>query len=169
MPQFDTHFFSSLIFWEIVSFAILLFILAKYAFPPILHTLDERERKIRESIESAERRSAEAERRMAEYEAKMKASQKEAEEMIAQAKARAQQMKEDNERQLSADAERIKTAAAREIEQERRKALDDVRRYAGELALQVAGKVLERSLTDADHKRLADESLAAVAKDFEKS
>jgi F-type H+-transporting ATPase subunit b len=169
MPQFDTHFFSSLIFWEIISFAILLFILAKYAFPPILHTLDERERKIRESIESAERRSAEAERRMAEYEAKMKASQKEAEEMIAQAKARAQQMKEDNERQLSADAERIKATAAREIEQERRKALDDVRRYVGELALQVAGKVLERSLTDADHKRLADESLAAVAKDYEKS
>ena len=169
MPQFDTHFFSSLIFWEIISFAILLFILAKYAFPPILHTLDERERKIRESIESAERRSAEAERRMAEYEAKMKASQKEAEEMIAQAKARAQQMKEDNERQLSADAERIKATAAREIEQERRKAVDDVRRYAGELALQVAGKVLERSLTDADHKRLADESLAAVAKDFEKA
>ncbi len=169
MPQFDTHFFSSLIFWEIISFAILLFILAKYAFPPILHTLDERERKIRESIESAERRSAEAERRMAEYEAKMKASQKEAEEMIAQAKARAQQMKEDNERQLSADAERIKAPAAREIEQERRKALDDVRRYVGELALQVAGKVLERSLTDADHKRLADESLAAVAKDYEKS
>jgi F-type H+-transporting ATPase subunit b len=169
MPQFDTHFFSSLIFWEIISFGVLLFILAKYAFPPILHTLDERERKIRESIESAERRSAEAEQRMAEYEAKMKASQKEAEEMIAQAKARAQQMKEDNERQLSADAERIKATAAREIEQERRKAVDDVRRYVGELALQVAGKVLERSLTDADHKRLADESLAAVAKDFEKS
>ena len=169
MPQFDTHFFSSLLFWEIVSFAVLLFILAKYAFPPIIETLDARERKIRESIESAERRSAEAEKRMAEYEAKMKASQKEAEGMIAQAKTRAQQMKEENERQLSADAERIKAAAAREIEQERRKALDDVRRYAGELALQVAGKVLERSLTDADHKRLADESLAAVAKDFEKS
>ena len=169
MPQFDTHFFSSLIFWEIISFAALLFILWKYAFPPILQTLDERGRKIRESIESAERRSAEAEQRMAEYEAKMKASQQEAEEMIAQAKARAQQMKEDNERQLSADAERIKATAAREIEQERRKAVDDVRRYVGELALQVAGKVLERSLTDADHKRLADESLAAVAKDFEKS
>ena len=49
MPQFDTHFFSSLIFWEIISFAVLLFILWKYAFPPILQTLDERERRIRES------------------------------------------------------------------------------------------------------------------------
>ncbi|HEX9284932.1 MAG TPA: F0F1 ATP synthase subunit B [Nitrospirales bacterium] len=169
MPQFDTHFFSSLLFWEIVSFAVLLFILAKYAFPPILQILDERERKIRESIESAERRSAEAERRMAEYEAKMKASQKEAEEMVAQAKMRAQQMKEENERQLQADAERIKAAAAREIEQERRRAIEDVRRYASDLALQVAGKVLERSLTDADHKRLADEALTSVAKDYEKT
>ncbi len=169
MPQFDSHFFSSLLFWEVISFGILLFILAKYAFPPIVETLDARERKIRDTIEAAERRSAEAEKRMAEYEAKMKASQKEAEEMIAQAKARAQQMKEENERQLSADAERIKSAAAREIEQERRKALEDVRRYAGDLALQVAGKVLERSLTDADHKRLADEALSSVAKDFEKS
>lgn len=169
MPQFDTHFFSSLIFWEIVSFAVLLFILAKYALPPILETLDARERKIRESIESAERRSAEAERRMAEYEAKMKASQKEAEEMIAQAKARAQQMKEENERLLQADAERIKAAAARDIEQERRKALEDVRRHVADLALRVAEKVVERSLTDADHKRLADEALAAVARDYEKA
>jgi len=169
MPQFDAHFFSSLLFWEIVSFALLLFILAKYAFPPILQTLDERARKIRESIESAEQRSAEAERRMAEYEAKIKAAQKDAEEMIAQAKARAQQMKDDNERQLQADAERIKAAAAREIEQERRKAIDEVRRYAGDLALQIAGKVLERSLTDADHQRLADESLAALSRDVRQS
>jgi F-type H+-transporting ATPase subunit b len=169
MPQFDTHFFSSLIFWEFISFAILLFVLAKYALPPILETLDARERKIRETIESAERRSAEAERRMAEYEAKMKASQKEAEEMIAQAKTRAQQVKEENERQLQADAERIKAGAARDIEQERRKALEDVRRYVSDLALRVAEKVVERSLTDADHKRLADEALAAVARDYEKA
>jgi len=44
-----------------------------------------------------------------------------------------------------------------------------VRRYASELGLRIAEKVLERSLTDADHQRLADEALTAVAKDFEKS
>src|SRR5436309_364406 len=93
----------------------------------------------------------------------------EAEEMIAQAKVRAQQMMEENERRMSAEAERIKANAAREIEQERRTALEEVRRYAGELGLRVAERVLERSLTDADHKRLADEALSAVAQDFEKS
>jgi F-type H+-transporting ATPase subunit b len=169
MPQFDTHFFSSLLFWEWVSFGILLLILYKYAFPWILENLDARERKIRETIEAAERQRAEAERRMAEYDARMRSAQKEAEEMIAQAKARAQQMMEENERRMSAEAERIKANAAREIEQERRNALGEVRRYAGELALRVAEKVLERSLTDADHKRLADEALTAVTKDFEKS
>jgi F-type H+-transporting ATPase subunit b len=169
MPQFDTRFFSSLLFWEWVSFGILLLVLYKYAFPWILENLDARERKIRETIEAAERQRAEAERRMAEYDARMRSAQKEAEEMIAQAKVRAQQMMEENERRMSAEAERIKVNAAREIEQERRKALEEVRRYAGELSLRVAEKVLERSLTDADHKRLADEALAAVAKDFEKS
>src|SRR6059036_2653344 len=158
MPQFDTQFFSSLLFWEWVSFGILLLILYKYAFPWIL-----------ENIEAAERQRAEAERRMAEYDARMRSAQKEAEEMIAQAKVRAQQMMEENERRMSAEAERIKANAAREIEQERRKALEEVRRYAGELGLRVAERVLERSLTDADHKRLADEALTAVAKDFEKS
>jgi F-type H+-transporting ATPase subunit b len=88
--------------------------------------------------------------------------------MIAQAKVRAQHMMEENERRMSAEAERILANAAREIEQERRKALEEVRRFAGELSLRVAEKVLERSLTDADHKRLADEALTAVAKDFEK-
>ena len=169
MPQFDTHFFSSLLFWEWVSFGILLFLLYKYAFPGILNALDERERKIRESIEAAERSRAEAERRLAEYEARMQSAQQEAAELVAQAKVRAQHMMEENERRMAAEAERIKANAAREIEQERRKALEEVRRYTSELGLCIAEKVLERTLTDADHKRLADEALTAVAKDFEKS
>jgi len=142
--------------------------LYKYAFPEILKALDERGQKIRETIEAAERQRAEADRRMAEYEAKMKAAQKEAEDVVAQAKVRAQHLMEENERQMSAEAERIKAGASREIEQERRQAVEDVRRYASELGLRVAEKVLERSLTDADHQRLADEALTAVAKDFEK-
>jgi F-type H+-transporting ATPase subunit b len=167
MPQFETHFFSSLIFWEIVSFAILFFVLAKYAFPPLLEGLDARERKIRDSIEAAERQRAEAERRMAEYELKMKGAQKEAEALVEQAKHRAQHLLEENERRLTQEAERIRTSTAREIDQERRRALEDVRGYATDLALRVAEKLVERSLTDADHKRLAEEALSAVARDYD--
>lgn len=157
-----------MLFWEWVSFGLLLFFLYKYAFPEILKVLDERGQKIRENIEAAERQRAEAERRLAEYDAKLKAVQKEAEEMIAQARARALQMMEENERRMSVDAERIKAAAARDIDQERRTALEEVRAHVADLALRVAEKIVERSLTDADHKRLADESLSAVARDYEK-
>nr|MBI3612796.1 F0F1 ATP synthase subunit B [Nitrospirota bacterium] len=168
MPQFESHFFSSLMFWEIVSFVILLWILAKYAFPPILETLEARERKIRESLEQADRHRAEAERKMQEYEAKLAAAAKEAEALFAAARERAQRVQEENEQRLQADAERIKGDAQREIDAERRKAVQDIRNQTTDLALLVAEKVLGRSLNDADHRRLADEALAAVSQNYQK-
>lgn len=167
MPQFESHFFSSLIFWEIVSFGILLWVLYRYAFPPILETLETRERKIRESLEQAERLRVEAERRMQEYEAKLTVASRDAEAVLIQAKDRAQRLLDENEQRLVAEAERVKADAAREIDQERRKAIQEIRNQATDLALLVAEKVVERSLTDADHRRLADEALAAVAKNYQ--
>ena len=167
MPQFESHFFSSLIFWEIVSFGILLWVLYKYAFPPILETMETRERKIRESLEQAERLRIEAERRMQEYEAKLAIASRDAEAVLIQAKERAQRLLDENEQRLVAEAERVKADAAREIDQERRKAIQEIRNQATDLALLVAEKVVERSLTDADHRRLADEALAAVAKNYQ--
>lgn len=167
MPQFESHFFSSLIFWEIVSFGILLWVLYKYAFPPLLETLETRERKIRESLEQAERLRVEAERRMQEYEAKLTVASRDAEAVLVQAKERAQRLFDENEQRLVAEAERVKADAAREIDQERRKAIQEIRNQATDLALLVAEKVVERSLTDADHRRLADEALAAVAKNYQ--
>ena len=163
MPQFDTHFFSSLIFWEIVSFAILFLVLYKFAFPPILQALELRERKIRESLEQAERHRADAEQKLRDYEAKLAAVSREAEVILGEAKAKAQRVLEENEQRLRGDAERIKAETAREIEHQRNKAVQEIRSQTTDLALLVAGKVLERSLTDDDHKRLADEALQAVA------
>lgn len=168
MPQFESHFFSSLMFWEIVSFAVLLWVLAKYAFPPILETLEARERKIRESLEQADRHRVEAERKMQEYEAKLAAAAKEAEALFAAARERAQRVQEENEQRLQADAERIKGDAQREIDAERRKAIQDIRNQTTDLALLVAEKVVGRSLNDADHRRLADEALAAVSQNYQK-
>ena len=71
MPQFESHFFSSLIFWEILSFGILFFVLYKYAFPSFLGMLEEREKKIKDSLDQAERHRSEAERKLKEYEAKL--------------------------------------------------------------------------------------------------
>lgn len=164
MPQFESHFFSSLIFWEVVSFAILLFVLYKFAFPGILSVLEEREKKIKDSLDQAERHRSEAERKLKEYEAKLSAAAKEAEGILAAAKDRAQRLLEENEQRLTTEAERIKGDATREIDHERRKAIQDIRTQTTELALMVAEKVVQRSLNDSDHRRLADEALEALAK-----
>lgn len=163
MPQFDVHFFSSLIFWEVVSFGILLWVLYKFAFPPILEALETRERKIRDSIEQAEQNRATAEQRLAEYEAKLNGAAQEAEAIVAEAKAKAQWLLEENEQRLRTESERIRTETTQEIERERRKALQDIRAEAADLALTVAERVLERSLSDDDHRRLAQQAVQAVA------
>jgi len=168
MPQFESHFFSSLIFWEVVSFGILLWVLYKFAFPPILKILEERERKIRENLEQAERHRLEAERKLQEYEAKLNAASRDAEAVMAQAKERAQRLLEENEQRLMADAERIKGDTAREIEHERRKAIQEIRAQTTDLVLLVAEKVVGRTLNDQDHRRLADEALEAVAETHRK-
>ena len=165
MPQFDSHFFSSLIFWELVSFGILLWVLSKFALPPILDALELRERKIRESIEQAEQNRIAAEQRLQEYEAKLRGAAQEAEAILAAARNKAQHLLEENEQRLRKESERIKAETSQEIERERRKALQDIRREAADLALLVAEKVLVRSLSDDDNRRLAKAALQAVSSD----
>jgi F-type H+-transporting ATPase subunit b len=168
MPQFESHFFSSLIFWEILSFGILLFVLYKFAFPGILRALEEREKKIKDSLDQAERHRSEAEQKLKEYEAKLNSVAKEAEGILAAAKERAQRLMEENEQRLTSEAERIKGDAAREIDHERRKAIQDIRAQTTDLALLVAEKVVQRSLNEADHRKFADEALEALAKSYQR-
>ena len=167
MPQFESHFFSSLIFWEVASFGILLLVLYKFAFPGILSVLEEREKKIKDSLDQAERHRSEAERKLREYEAKLSVAAKEAEGILAAAKERAQRLMEENEQRLTTEAERIKGDATREIDHERRKAIQEIRAHTTDLALMVAEKVVQRSLTDADHRKLADDALTALAKSYQ--
>jgi F-type H+-transporting ATPase subunit b len=168
MPQFESEFFSSLIVWEILSFAILFFVLYKYAFPGILSALEEREKKIKDSLEEAERHRSEAEQKLKEYEAKLKTAAKEAEGILAATKERAQRLMEENEQRMTAEAERIRGDATREIDQERRKAIQDIRAQTTDMALMVAEKVVQRSLNEADHRKFADEALEALSKSYQR-
>ena len=163
MPQFDSHFFSSLIFWEIISFLILLWVLYKFAFPPILEALETRERKIKDSIDQAEESRNAAEQRLQDYESKLKGAAQEAEAILLEAKAKAQQLLDDNQQRLQVESDRIREETSQEIERERRKALQDIRRETANLALLVAEKVIARSLSGDDQRRFAEEAVDAVA------
>jgi F-type H+-transporting ATPase subunit b len=168
MPQFESDFFSSLIFWEVLSFAILLFVLYKYAFPGILSALEEREKRIKDSLDQAEQHRSEAERKLKEYEAKLNSAAKDAEGILAAAKERAQRLMEENEQRMTTEAERIKGDATREIDHERRKAIQEIRSHTTDLALMVAEKVVQRSLNEADHRKFADEALEALSKSYQR-
>jgi F-type H+-transporting ATPase subunit b len=161
-------FFSSLIFWEVLSFAILFFVLYKYAFPGILGMLEEREKKIKDSLDQADRHRSEAERKLKEYEAKLSMAAKEADGILAAAKERAQRLMEESEQRMTVEAERIKGEATREIDHERRKAIQDIRAQTTDLALMVAEKVVLRSLNEADHRKFADEALEALSKTYQR-
>jgi F-type H+-transporting ATPase subunit b len=75
---------------------------------------------------------------------------------------------EENEQRMTTEAERIKGEATRAIDHERRNAIQEIRAQTTDLALMVAEKVVQRSLNDADHRRLADEALDALAKSSSK-
>lgn len=166
MPQLDTEFFSSLLFWSIVSFGILLFLLKRFALPPILSILDEREAKIRESLEGAARARKEAEKMMADYQNQMKEAWKEAEATVRQAKTRAQQILDENEQRMRAESDRMIAEARGEIERERRRVFTEIKAVAADLSILAAETVLKRSLRAEDQKRLAEEAVEEFSRRY---
>jgi F-type H+-transporting ATPase subunit b len=159
MPQFDTHFLTPLLFWSAVSFAILLFLLKRYAFPAITEILDARERTITENLAKADRARKDAEQLLAEYQAKLKAAQQEAIAMIDQARKQAQQVAEDNQRRVKTDTDRMLATAREEMARERVRVSLELKDQAVELVMAASERILKRSLTDADQKRLVKEAI----------
>lgn len=159
MPQFDTHFLTPLLFWSAVSFAILLFLLKRYAFPAITEILDARERTITENLAKADRARKDAEQLLAEYQAKLKAAQQDATAMIDQARKQAQQVAEDNQRRVKEDTDRMLATAREEMARERTRVSKELKDQAVELVIAASERILKRSLTDADQKRLVKEAI----------
>jgi len=163
MPQFDTSFLSSLVFWSLVSFGILMALLYKYALPALTEILEARERRIRDSIEQADRMKREAEQLLADYRSKLAAAQQEAHALLEEARKRAQQALEENEKRLERETEKMVQEARQEIEQKRQQALREVREHVVDLVLQTTEKILRRSLAEQDHRRLIQETLAKLS------
>jgi len=159
MPQFDTHFLTPLLFWSAVSFAILLFLLKRYAFPAITEILDARERAITENLAKAERARKDAEQLLAEYQAKLKTAQQDATAMIDQARKQAQQVAEDNQRRVKEDTDRMLATAREEMARERVRVSKELKDQAVELVIAASERILKRSLTDADQKRLVKDAI----------
>jgi F-type H+-transporting ATPase subunit b len=151
-----------LMIWTIVSFAITFFVLKRYAFGAIQGAIDERRRRIQQSIEDAEASRNEARRLLEEHRALIGKARGQAEEILADARRVADAQRERVKEETEADRKRRLEETRRQIEAETHRALEQIRAEVAELTLVAATKVTGKALDSADHRRLIDEAIRGL-------
>jgi F-type H+-transporting ATPase subunit b len=148
--------------WTLVCFAVVFFVLRRFAFGPIQKVIDDRREKIRTSLDEADNARDEAHRLIEEHRALIAQARSDAEEILAEARkvaaAQAARAKEETE----ADRERRLEETRKQIEAETQKALGQIRSEVAELTLAATAKVTGKVLDSADHKRLIDDALSGL-------
>ena len=152
-----------LIFWTIVTFALLLVILWKFAWNPILGALDAREQAIQKTIEDAERLQSDAQALLEEHRAQLAQARNEGNRILDEARQAGEHLKSDLVEKARSEGANILARTQRQLELETEQALQTIQGQAVDLALKAAEKVIERSLTEADHRRIAEEAIAEIA------
>jgi F-type H+-transporting ATPase subunit b len=151
-----------LIIWTIVTFVVLMVVLKLVAWKPLLAMLDERERRIRESMEGAERARREAELALEKNRQAMAEARKEALELLNRGQREAETLRQELTARAHEEAQRLVAEGKRQIEQETRAAVAQIRREAVELALAAAEKALGEALDERSHRRLIEEHIEAL-------
>jgi F-type H+-transporting ATPase subunit b len=148
--------------FQVINFLILLYLLNRFLFKPVLARLDERSAKIGKGLEDAEVATRDRELARAEREAAVAEARKEANEMIARANKIAEDTRNEILTSARAEAEKVSTRAREEIVAEKDKAMAEIRGQVAELALAAAGKLVRRQMDDPTQRRLVEEFLAEV-------
>ena len=153
---------------SVFSFVILFLVLKKFAFPPILAALDEREKKIRGDIEESEKLKQDVEEIKIDLEKKLKAAHEKADTIVQLAQDEAKKLQEKTVQETEAKVKQVQHEAEQEIESSRNKLLQEIRSYTAALTIASAEKFLKKALDDTDKKRLVDESIEQVIQELEK-
>lgn len=153
---------TGLIIWTVVVFSILLVLLWKFAWPTLVKSVEERERRIAQQLEEAAKANAEAQRLLDEHRAAQAQSRAEAQELITRAKAVAQKEREALIAKAHEEQEQMLERARREIAAERDKAVAALRRETVELAIAAAQRLVEANLDSEGNRKLVAEYLATI-------
>jgi F-type H+-transporting ATPase subunit b len=153
-----------LMIWTVVTFLFTLVALRLIAWKPILGALDEREGRIRESLEKAEQAKAQAEQAIAENKANMEASLRRSQELVAEARQEAEHVRNQAREEARAEARRIMGEGRRQLEVERRVAIAELRREAAALAIRAAEQLLKKNLGQRENRQLVEDFLDQLPK-----
>ena len=144
---------------QIVNFAILLGLMYLVAYKPIMRLLDERSRKVKESMEQTELIKQQAERAEEEVKKQIETAGKEGMVIIARAMHTGEEVKQETQQEAKQDAETLIARARVEIQRERDEAIDGLRKEFADLTILAAGKVIDCSLDKEAHHQLIDQIL----------
>jgi len=137
-----------LIFWMTLSFLILLFILGKFAWKPVLKMLRQREEKITEALNEAMRTKEQMKQLTADNERLLVQAKDERDAILAEARKVSQKMYDDAKTKANEEGQRIVAAAKESIAIEKQKAMADLKNLVAELSLEIAESVIKLELAD---------------------
>src|SRR5256885_1845476 len=153
---------TGLIFWTLVVFGVLLALLWRLGWPALLKAVEERERRIQQQLEEAERARAEAVRLLEEHKRTIAGARAEAQDIVAKAKSVAEKERETLLAKARQEYEQLLMRARKEIDAEKEKAILELRREAVDLSIAAASKLIAANLDSEANRRLVMEYLTSL-------
>ena len=148
--------------WTILTFLVLVALLAKFAWRPLLAALETRQESIRKSLDDALQAKQELERLQVESAQIIRQARVEADAIISKSRTDAERLREEMKQKARGDADGIVRNAERQIQLETTRALQQIRAEAVDLSVMIASKIIQRNLSKEDNQRLIDEALKQV-------
>jgi len=145
--------------WTLIIFVIVVVVLGKFAWGPVLSLLQEREEFIHKSLSDARRDREEAEARLRDYAGKLQSAQAEAVGIIESARKDAERLREELRTKARSEADTMIRNAERQIELQTSRALQQIRQEAVDLSVNIASKLLQRNITKEDNENLIADAL----------
>jgi F-type H+-transporting ATPase subunit b len=169
MPIADSNFLipNSTLFVELLAFLIVLFVIGRYALPPLKRELDKRAELIRQELEAANEAKADANAADEERRHALEEARQQAREIVAQANRTAETLRADSQATAQAEHDRIVSNAAVEVALARQRAVEEAAERMGELVLDVVERIIGREVDTESHRDLIDEAVAALRTDAE--
>ncbi|MDX8403320.1 MAG: F0F1 ATP synthase subunit B [Mariprofundaceae bacterium] len=164
MPQFDTTFFSSQIFWTIISFIILFVVLSRWVLPRIAAIIQKRTRLIEEEIEEAHKKRKEMESLKNDYATKLSEIDQEIKKMFDESEKRIVEKRNQMMGEWKDEMERKKRDFLEDAEVTRRKAIKDIRSQSADLVVTAAEQVIHERIGKAEAQKALDKSIEQLEK-----
>ena len=148
-----------LFIWTILTFLVLVGLLTKFAWRPLLQALDSRQQRIQQALDDAEKAKQELERLNQESAQIIRQARVEADQIVAMSRSDAERLREEMRQKARAEADGIVKTAERQIQLETARAIQQIRHEAADLSVAIASKLIQRNLTKEDNEKLIDEAL----------